>query len=126
MPRYKLTLEYNGMPYFGWQRQADVISVQQALEEAVQQFAQHKVTLLAAGRTDAGVHAIGQVAHVDLEKNWKVEKVVEAANGLLRLKEHPIAVIGAELVDEEFDARFSAVQRHYRYRLINRFHCHLP
>lgn len=120
MPRYKLTLEYDGMPYFGWQRQADVISVQQALEEAVEQFAQHKVTMLGAGRTDAGVHAVGQVAHVDLEKSWKTEKIVEAANGLLRFKEHPIAVVGAELVDEEFDARFSAVQRHYRYRLINR------
>lgn len=120
MPRYKLTLEYNGMPYYGWQRQADVMSVQQALEEAIGQFTQHKVMVLAAGRTDAGVHALRQVIHVDLEKVWKPEKIVEASNGLLRLKEHPIAVVAAEAVGDDFDARFSATQRHYRYRLINR------
>ncbi|MFK5977992.1 MAG: tRNA pseudouridine(38-40) synthase TruA [Rhizobiaceae bacterium] len=120
MPRYKLTIEYNGMPYYGWQRQADVISVQQALEEAIQQFAQHKVTTIAAGRTDAGVHALGQVVHVDLQKTWTTDKIVEAANGLLRFNEHPIAVTSVEQVDDEFDARFSAIQRHYRYRLINR------
>ncbi len=120
MPRYKLTIEYDGTPYYGWQRQNDFISVQQALEEAVAQFARHEVTLFGAGRTDTGVHARGQVAHVDLEKNWKPEKVQEATNGILKLTDQPISVLGVETVDDDFDARFSAKVRHYRYRIINR------
>ncbi len=120
MPRYKLTIEYDGGPYYGWQRQDDFMSVQQALEEAVEQFARHPVTLFAAGRTDTGVHASGQVAHVDLEKEWKPEKVQEASNGLLTLAGHPVSVLSAEKVPEDFDARFSATKRHYRYIIVNR------
>jgi len=120
MPRYKLTVEYDGTDYYGWQRQPGLMSVQQAIEEAMQKFAQHEVAVFAAGRTDAGVHALGQVIHVDLEKDWKVEKVQEATNGLLKLERHPIAVTKAELVEADFDARFSATYRAYRYRIINR------
>lgn len=120
MPRYKLTIEYNGMPYYGWQRQENLPSVQVGLEEALLQFTQESATVFAAGRTDAGVHALGQVLHVDLSKTWKPGKIVEAMNGILRLRNHPVCVLNAEEVSADFDARFSAIKRHYRYRLINR------
>lgn len=120
MPRYKIKIEYDGTPYYGWQRQDNFPSVQQSIEEAMQKFAQHEVTVFAAGRTDTGVHALGQVIHVDLERDWKPEKVQEATNGLLKLAGHPISAIDVTKVDSEFDARFSAVQRYYRYRIINR------
>lgn len=120
MPRYKLTIEYDGTPYAGWQRQDGLMSVQQALEEAIEQFARHHVRLSAAGRTDAGVHAGGQVAHVDLEARWSPDKVREATNGILRLNEQSVAVIDCQSVGEDFDARFSATRRHYRYRIVNR------
>jgi len=120
MPRYKLTIEYDGMPYKGWQKQEGLPSVQEAVEAAMEEFARHKVTVFAAGRTDAGVHARGQVVHVDLEKCWKTDKVQEATNGLLKIAGHPIAVLGVEEVDDDFDARFSARFRSYRYRIINR------
>ncbi len=120
MPRYKLTIEYDGGPYCGWQWQDGQMSVQQALEEAIQQFAGHFVRLSTAGRTDAGVHARGQVAHVDLEREWAPAKVREACNGILRLADHRIAVIDAELAPAGFDARFSAKKRHYLYRIIDR------
>lgn len=120
MPRYKLKIEYDGTPYCGWQRQDGLPSVQQALEEAMEEFARHPVIVFAAGRTDTGVHGLGQVVHVDLRAEWNPWKIVEAANGLLKLANHPVAVIAAEAVAEDFDARFSAVKRHYRYRIINR------
>lgn len=120
MPRYKLVIEYDGTPYYGWQRQDNFVSVQQAIEEAMQKFAQHEITVFAAGRTDTGVHALGQVIHVDLEKEWRPEKVQEATNGLLKLADHPISALSVERVDDEFDARFTAIQRSYRYRIINR------
>jgi len=120
MPRYKMTIEYDGTPYYGWQRQDNFPSVQQAIEEAMAKFAQHPVMVFAAGRTDAGVHATGQVVHVDLEREWKPAKVQEATNGLLKVEGHPISAISVEQVDGEFDARFSAVHRAYRYRIINR------
>ena len=120
MPRYKLTIEYDGTPFHGWQRQEEFPSVQQAIEEAMEQFTRHKVTLFAAGRTDAGVHATGQVVHVDLEKGWAPEKIQEASNGLLTLAGHPVSVLSVEKVSDEFDARFSAVKRFYRYRIVNR------
>jgi len=120
MPRYKLTIEYDGTSYHGWQRQTGLMSVQQALEEAMGEFTRHAVALYAAGRTDTGVHATGQIAHVDLEKPWKPDKIREATNGLLKLGNHPIAVIGVEEVAADFDARFSALKRHYRYMIINR------
>lgn len=120
MPRYRMTVEYDGTPYYGWQRQENFVSVQQAIEESMQKFTQHPVTVFAAGRTDTGVHALGQVIHVDLEKDWKPEKVQEATNGLLKLAGHPIAALDVSLVEPEFDARFSAIKRSYRYRIINR------
>lgn len=120
MPRYKLLIEYDGTPYNGWQRQENLPSVQQAIEEAMAKFAQHQVTVFAAGRTDTGVHALGQVIHVDLEKEWTPEKVQEATNGLLKLEGHPIAALEVQRVDNNFDARFSATKRSYRYRIINR------
>lgn len=120
MPRYKLKIEYDGTPYKGWQRQEGVKTVQQSIEDAMSEFTRHPVTLFAAGRTDAGVHGLGQIVHVDLEVEWSPHKIVEAANGLLRHHDHPIAVLEAEEVGEGFDARFSATKRHYRYRIINR------
>lgn len=121
MPRYKLTIEYDGTRYKGWQRQDGLATVQGALEVAFAKFTQHECVLYGAGRTDAGVHALGQVAHVDLQADWKPEKIMEAANGLLRLNEDPVSVVGVEDVADDFDARFSAVKRHYRYRIINRW-----
>ena len=121
MPRYKLTIEYDGTPYYGWQRQEDFASVQQAVEEALEQMAQHPVTVFAAGRTDTGVHGLGQVIHCDLDAEWRPQKISEAANGILKHHGHPVAVLGCEAVSADFDARFSAKRRHYRYRIINRW-----
>jgi tRNA pseudouridine38-40 synthase len=121
MPRYKLTVEYDGTPFVGWQRQENGFSVQQALEEALFRFTRQQVTVFAAGRTDTGVHALGQVVHVDLEREWAAEKVAEAANGTLKFAGHPVAVLEAERVPDSFDARFSARSRRYRYRIINRW-----
>ena len=118
MPRYKLILEYDGSPFVGWQRQALGRSVQQAIEEAVLAFTQETVTLHGAGRTDAGVHALGQVAHVDLSRDWATDTVRDALNANLR--PDPVSVLAAEKVAPEFDARFSAVKRHYLYRISDR------
>ncbi len=120
MPRYKLKIEYDGTPYKGWQRQEGLLTVQQSVEDAMAEFVRHPVTLFAAGRTDAGVHGLGQIVHVDLDREWETFKIIEAANGLLRLRNHPVAVVSAEPVSGDFDARFSATKRHYRYRIINR------
>jgi tRNA pseudouridine38-40 synthase len=118
MPRYKLTLEYDGAPFVGWQRQANGLSVQQALEEAIFAASGEEVVANGAGRTDAGVHATGQVAHIDLAKNWSSFRLSEALNALLAPQ--PIAVVAAEQVADDFDARFSATMRHYLYRIVNR------
>jgi tRNA pseudouridine38-40 synthase len=118
MPRYRVVLEYDGGPFCGWQRQADRLSVQQALEQAIAGFSGETVTTQAAGRTDAGVHALGQVAHFDLAREWDPFRVREALNH--HLKPHPVAVLTAEAVGEEFEARFSATARHYEYRILNR------
>ncbi|MGI9402050.1 MAG: tRNA pseudouridine(38-40) synthase TruA [Rhizobiaceae bacterium] len=120
MPRYKLTIEYDGTGFYGWQRQADFISVQQALEEAIEEFTRQKIAVFGAGRTDTGVHALAQVAHIDLEKDWEPGRIIEASNGILKFRDHRIAVLECELVSEEFDARFSAKRRNYRYRIVNR------
>jgi len=120
MPRYKLTIEYDGTPYRGWQAQDGLTTIQQAIETAITEFARHPVTVFAAGRTDAGVHALGQIAHVDLEEEWPEWKIAEATNGLLKLAGHPVAILKVETVSDEFDARFSATKRHYVYRIINR------
>jgi tRNA pseudouridine38-40 synthase len=118
MPRYKLTIEYDGTPFSGWQWQDHAPSVQGALVDALAAFCGHAVKVAGAGRTDAGVHALGQVAHVDLEKDWRVDQVRDALNAHLR--PHPVVVLSAEKVADGFDARFSARKRHYLYRIANR------
>jgi tRNA pseudouridine38-40 synthase len=118
MPRYKLLIEYDGAPFVGWQVQDNGLSVQGALSAAVAAFCGESVDVKGAGRTDAGVHALGQVAHIDLGKAWDVGTVRDAINAHVR--PHPVAVLSAEAVSDEFDARFSARKRHYVYRIINR------
>ena len=118
MPRYKLIVEYDGTPFHGWQRQTNGWSVQACLERAVHRFCGETVTLHAAGRTDAGVHALGQTVHVDLERAHPDHTVRNALN--FHLQPDPVAVLAAEHVDAEFHARFSATRRHYRYRIVNR------
>ena len=118
MPRYKLVIEYDGGPFVGWQVQAGGLSVQGALMAAVEAFCDERVKVQGAGRTDAGVHALGQVAHLDLARDWDTDTVRDALTAHLR--PHPIAVLSAERVPETFDARFSARARHYLYRIVNR------
>ena len=118
MPRYKLTIEYYGGPFCGWQYQDNVPTVQAALEAAVTALSGEQVRVSGAGRTDAGVHALAQVAHVDLARAFRVDQVRDALNAHLRPQ--PIAVLSAEIVPDDFDARFSAVKRHYVYRIANR------
>lgn len=118
MQRYKLTLEYDGRPFAGWQRQADQPSVQQALEEACEKLDGAPVAVYGAGRTDARVHATGQVAHINLQKPRDPEKVMDALN--YHLQPNPVAILKSEAVDDEFHARFSATERHYLYRISNR------
>jgi tRNA pseudouridine38-40 synthase len=118
MPRYKLTIEYDGRPFVGWQAQDNGISVQGVLTDAIAAFASERVTVNGAGRTDAGVHALGQVAHVDLDKEWPVDNVRDALN--FHLRPQPVAVLAAKQVAADFDARFSATRRHYLYRIVNR------
>jgi len=118
MPRYRLTLEYDGGPYRGFQAQADLPSVQGAIEAAVLGFTGETVRIHAAGRTDTGVHAIGQVIHVDLEKAWKPEVVMNALNA--HLVPQPVAVLDAQVVADDWHARFSAKARRYQYRILNR------
>jgi tRNA pseudouridine38-40 synthase len=118
MPRYKLIIEYDGTSFVGWQRQANGRSVQQAIEEALERFAGHAVRIQTAGRTDAGVHAIGQVAHVDLDREWRTDTVRDAANA--HLKPDPVSILAAEIVPDTFNVRGSAQRRHYLYRILNR------
>lgn len=118
MPRYKLTLEYDGSDYVGWQRQDNGPSIQQALEAAAAEFTKTEVIVHGAGRTDAGVHALGQVAHIDLAKEYPADTVRDAINA--HLIPQPIAVIAAVRVGEDFEARFSALARHYLYRIVTR------
>jgi tRNA pseudouridine38-40 synthase len=118
MPRYKLTIEYDGTPFVGWQVQDNGASVAGEIENAIEKFAGERAALYGAGRTDAGVHALAQVAHVDLAKEWETDTVRDAINAQLR--PHPVAVLAAERVADDFHARFSATKRHYLYRIINR------
>lgn len=114
--RWKLTIEYDGTGFVGWQRQTSDISVQGCIETAIQAFCGEAVTLHVAGRTDAGVHAVGQVAHVDLEKTSTEKTVRDAINAHLR--PHPIAVVKAEPVSADFHARFGAIHRVYCYKIL--------
>jgi tRNA pseudouridine38-40 synthase len=118
MPRYKLTLEYDGTPFVGWQLQENGMSVQGRLAKAVKDFSGEDAIPRGAGRTDAGVHANGQVAHMDLVKDWAPDKVRDALNAQVR--PDPISVLACKVVPETFDARFSAIARHYLYRIVNR------
>jgi len=118
MPRYKLTIEYDGSPFVGWQRQKNGRSVQQAIEEALVRLTSEEPTIRGAGRTDAGVHALGQVAHFDLMREWTGDKLREGLNAHLRPE--PITILLCETVNAGFDARYSAIRRHYRYRILER------
>ena len=118
MPRYKLTIEYDGKPYMGWQVQKHGPSVQGALQTAVAKFNGAPVKVQGAGRTDAGVHALGQVAHVDLVKDLRADKVRDALN--FHLGEEPISILDSQLVHDEFHARFDAIERSYVYRILDR------
>ena len=118
MPRYKLTVEYDGRPFAGWQIQADQLTVQGLLTSAVEALSGDKTLVQGAGRTDAGVHARAQVAHVDLSKDWDTDTIRDALNAHLR--PHPIAILAAERAADDFNARSSAIRRHYLYRIINR------
>ncbi|MFN3212878.1 MAG: tRNA pseudouridine(38-40) synthase TruA [Henriciella sp.] len=118
MQRYKITLEYDGRPYFGWQRQDGQPSVQQALEEAAAVLDNAPVLMQGAGRTDRGVHATGQVAHFDLQKPRPIHKIADALN--YHLRPEPVAVLNAEEVAPDWSARFNATLRAYRYVILNR------
>lgn len=118
MPRFKLTIEYDGTAYCGWQRQLNGLSIQQVLEEAAEKYCQTKIIVHGAGRTDAGVHALAQVAHVDIPRQDTGRKVRDALNALAR--PHPIAVVDAEEVADDFHARFDAFERRYVYRILTR------
>ena len=118
MPRYRLTIEYDGGPFVGWQRQASGLSIQEALETALAGLTGEAAAVRGAGRTDAGVHALGQVAHFDLARRWPIDRLRDGLNAHLRPR--PIAVLSAETTDPAFDARFSATRRTYLYRILNR------
>lgn len=118
MPRYRLTLEYDGRPYRGFQAQGDLPTVQGSVERAVAAFSGESLRLQAAGRTDTGVHATGQVVHIDLQKAWKADVVRDALNA--HLVPEPIAVLAAAEAPEGWHARFSATTRRYRFRILNR------
>ena len=116
--RFKLVIEYDGAPFCGWQSQAEKCGVQDALSKAVKGFCGEEVTVYGAGRTDTGVHACGQVAHVDIAKETDAATLKKALN--YHLKPMPVAILDAQLVAADFDARFSACKRHYLYRFIDR------
>ena len=118
MPRYKLTIEYDGSGFSGWQRQENGPSIQQVLEEAFFALTGQTISVHGAGRTDAGVHASGQVAHVDLGREWSAWRLREAINA--HLVRRPIAVLEVEPAADGFDARRSAIRRDYLYRIVNR------
>ena len=116
--RFRITLEYDGAPFAGWQRQENGPSVQGALEEAIRKLSGERVTVTGAGRTDAGVHALAQAAHFDLEKAFAPAKLRDALN--YHLRPDPVCVLAAEITAPDFHARFSATARHYLYRILNR------
>lgn len=118
MPRYRLTVEYDGRPYKGFQAQAALPSVQGAIEAAVKAFCGQDLRLAAAGRTDTGVHATGQVIQLDLERDWRPEVVLNALNA--HLVPQPIAILDVALAPDDWHARFSATSRRYLYRILNR------
>ena len=118
MPRYALRIEYHGAPFAGWQRQTEQHSVQGVIETALARLQPGAHKIVAAGRTDAGVHALGQVAHCDLDKAWDPFRLSEALN--FHLRPHPVAILEAAPVAEDWHARFSAQERRYLFRLLVR------
>jgi tRNA pseudouridine38-40 synthase len=118
MPRYRITIEYDGTPFVGWQIQPSGASVQGELTTAIERFSGESAAVRGAGRTDAGVHALGQVAHFDLARNWDPFRIREALNFYLR--NWPVSVLDCATVPEAFDARFSAIARHYHYLILAR------
>ena len=118
MTRWRLTVEFDGGPFSGWQRQDGVPSVQQSIEEAIEKMTGEQVRLHCAGRTDAGVHGLAMTAHVDIEKDLTPHRLREGVNALLR--PHPIAILEASEAAEDFHARFSCTGRRYLYRILNR------
>jgi tRNA pseudouridine38-40 synthase len=118
MPRYKLTIEYDGTPFCGWQVQVNSLSVQGRIAAAIKAFCGDEFIPRGAGRTDAGVHALGQVAHIDLTRDWPANTVRNALN--YYLQPEPVVILACEAVPEVFDARFSAAARHYLYRIVCR------
>jgi tRNA pseudouridine38-40 synthase len=118
MIKYKLLIEYDGTDYCGWQRQSQPNSIQGIIEHAIKKFCGNIVTVQGAGRTDSGVHASGQVAHVNLEREYDIKRIEQAIN--FYLKDEKISILKVTRVDKDFDARFSALKRYYRYKIINR------
>ncbi|MFL6732052.1 MAG: tRNA pseudouridine(38-40) synthase TruA [Sphingomicrobium sp.] len=118
MTRWRLTIEYDGGPFMGWQRQDHGPSVQQTLEEALQRMTGEQPQFIAAGRTDAGVHALAMTAHVDIERELTPHRLREGLNALVR--PHPISVLEVEKVADDWHARFSCIGRRYLYRILNR------
>jgi tRNA pseudouridine38-40 synthase len=120
MPRFKMTVEYDGTPYFGWQRQDEGRTVQGAVEAAILSLTGETVSIRGSGRTDSGVHAMGQVMHVDLSRDWQPYKLRNALNAHLAMAGEAVSILDAEAVSTDFDARFSALRRHYLFRIISR------
>ncbi len=120
MPRFRLTVEYDGSNYVGWQRQDNGASVQGAIEKAILSLTGETVSIRGAGRTDSGVHAVGQVAHADLTRQWKPHTLRNALNAHLGMAGEGVSILEAEEVTDAFDARFSALRRHYLYRILCR------
>jgi tRNA pseudouridine38-40 synthase len=118
MPRFKLLIEYDGTDYVGWQRQANGLSVQEVIETALAKIDPGPIGMRGAGRTDSGVHASAQVSHVDLQRDWRPDKLRDAINAHMRPEK--VAILAVEAVADDFDARFSARARHYLYRIVNR------
>lgn len=118
--RYKITIEYDGTNLLGWQKQNEGVSVQYYLEEAIKGFSHQEVEVVGAGRTDAGVHAIAQVAHFDLDTSMDEFHLQEALNARLRILDAPVSVLDVQIVNDDFHARFSATHRGYVYRILNR------
>ncbi len=118
MPRYKAIIEYLGSPYLGWQKQYGVKTIQEEIQNAIYKLSSQRVNVICAGRTDAGVHALGQVIHFDLQKNFKEFELLRALN--FYLQESFISFLQIHIVDSSFHARFSAISRHYLYTIINR------
>jgi tRNA pseudouridine38-40 synthase len=120
MPRFRMTVEYEGTSYVGWQKQDNGHSVQSALQNSILSLTGETVLVRGAGRTDSGVHARGQVVHADLSRDWEPNKLRNALNAYLMVAKEKVSVIDVQAVDDTFDARFSAIKRHYLYRIISR------